>query len=319
LEWALLGAHQGDLADEEKRLRALVESGHPGAAAIREALARGYQIAGRWPEAMQEINAILRSSPDHAAMLVQRGTILRRLGGVHSMGSAEQDFRRAVALAPENPRAQAALAGALSDLGYLQEAASHYELVLRSEPTNPGALLGLARALTDGAHVTEAEQRLDQLLAAYPDHAHGLVERGRLALRQGRPAEAAGYLARAVHAAPWHRDGNRLYLLALKETGQSEPAAQCEAHLAELKAEDARKGRLDTRLVHALNDPSSYWDLYQWSLRNGKDEEALGYLVEVLRHDPRHRMAHEALADYFDRAGQPRRAAQHRAAAGGPG
>src|SRR5579871_1371582 len=119
LEWAMLGAHQGDFGDEESGLRALVERGHSEAPAILEALARGYQLARRFPEAMQALNALINYDSDRADLLVQRGTILRRLRGPHGMEPGEQDLRRAVALAPESATAHAALAGVLSDLGYV--------------------------------------------------------------------------------------------------------------------------------------------------------------------------------------------------------
>jgi tetratricopeptide (TPR) repeat protein len=179
-------------------------------------------------------------------------------------------------------------------------------------------LIGLARTLTDAAQLAEAEERLDELLAAHPAHPEGLVERGRLALRRGRIAQAAEFLERAVRAAPWHRAGNRLYLSALEQLGHSEAAAQCEAHLAGLRAEDAEGGRLQLRLVDAIGDPGRQWDLYQWSMRNGRSDDALACLLETLRRAPLHGPAHAALADYFSREGQPRRAAQHRALAMGP-
>jgi tetratricopeptide (TPR) repeat protein len=310
----MLGAHQGDFAGEEGRLRSFVERSHPDAPAILEALANGYRISRRWNEALQALNALIAYSPDCATLLVQRGTILHRL---HGPAAAEEDCRRAVALARESAAAHAALAGVLSDLGYTHEVMDHYERAVRSQPADVGALLGLARALTDAAKLVEAEKWLDELLAAHPDHPDGLVERGRLALRQGRTAEAEGLLARAVRVAPWHRDGHQLYLVALKELGWSEAVSRCEARLAELQAEDAINGRLELRARNMPQAVDVRWELWLWSQRNGEAEAGLVWLTEILRLAPRHAAAHAAFADYFDRASQPRRAALHRAAAAG--
>ena len=52
-----------------------------------------------------------------------------------------------------------------------------------------------------------------------------------------------------------------------------------------------------------------------WSLRNGQEPEGFAWLTEILRAAPKHAQAHAALADHFERAGQPRRAALHREAA----
>ena len=52
--------------------------------------------------------------------------------------------------------------------------------------------------------------------------------------------------------------------------------------------------------------------LREWAVRNGQPEEEVAWLSEILRDQPRHHAAHAAFADYFDRAGQPRRTALHR-------
>ena len=52
-------------------------------------------------------------TPGYAGFLVQRGMILGRLRGPDGVELAEKDFSRALALAPGNPSAHAAVAGAL--------------------------------------------------------------------------------------------------------------------------------------------------------------------------------------------------------------
>jgi hypothetical protein len=319
LEWALVGAHQGDLADTEAWLRSLVAHKHPDTPAVLDALARGYQLACRWQEAQQTLNQLIEHDPIYAAPLVQRATMRRRLGGPYEAEAAEKAFRLAVTLTPTSASAHVALAGALNDRGFVREAAYHYQVVLRLQPADPAALLGLARVLTDAAELADAERRLDELLAAHPEHPEGLVERGRLALRRGRAEEAEAFLARAVAAAPWHREGHRLYLAALKDLGRGEAAARCEARLAELTAEDAAGAWLRLRVENAPDDLENYWKFNEWCRRNGEPGDGFASLQEILRRDPRHRPAREALADHFERAGQPRRASQHRAAAGDTG
>ena len=100
--------------------------------------------------------------------------------------------------------------------------------------------------------------------------------------------------------------------------GRSEAAAQCEARLAELRVEDGIGGRLKLRARDNPGDVEVRWDLWLWSLRNGESTEGLAWLTEILRTDPRRPEPHKALADYFDREGQPRRAALHREVAAHP-
>jgi tetratricopeptide (TPR) repeat protein len=314
LEWTLLGVQQGDFADDEPRLRSTADGNHPATAEILEALAKGYQVTYRLRDALPVLDRLLDLSPGHVPAYLVRGTVRDRL---RRWDEAEADFRRAVELAPANVSAHAALAGLLNYRGHTREAIYHYELVLRSRPGDPASLLGLARAFTDAADLDEAQRRLDELLAAGPDHAEALVERGRLALRRGRADEAETFLARAVRVAPWHRDGHQLYLTVLKDLGRGEAVSPWEARLAGLHAEDALGGRLKLQVKRTPGDPGVCWELWQWSVRNGQPEVGFGWLTEVLRRAPWHAPAHAALADYFERAGQPRRAALHRAAAGG--
>jgi Tfp pilus assembly protein PilF len=316
LEWVLLGTQQGDFGNDEERLRSAVDGGHPASLDILEALAKGYAVAVRMPDAFPTLDRLIELSPNHVAAYLVRGRLwdIRR-----RWDEAEADFRRAVDLAPENAATHAALADLLNHRGRTREAIYHYELVLHSRPADPAALLGLARAHADDADLAAAERRLDELLAADADHADGLVERGRLALRGGRPAEAEPLLARAVQAAPWHRDGNPLYLAALRELGRTEAVSQWEARLGELNADNALGGRLKLKARDLPGDVEVRWNLWLWSMRNGQREVGFAWLTEVLRRAPWHAQAHAALADYFDQAGQPGRAAMHRAAAGGRG
>ncbi len=312
VEWALLGVQQGDFGEDENDLLSAVARHHADTPAILEALAKGYCVAFRWQHALEAVNRLLEEVPDHAPALILRGTILSRQ---RQADRALPDFRKAVDLAPRSAVAHAALAGLLNQLGYTREAIYHYQLAHSFGPVNATTRLGLARALTDAADLTEAEKCLDGLLAAEPKHVDALVERGRLALRQKQSAAAEPFLERALRVAPWHRDGQQLLFIALKDLGRSEAVRQSEARLAELKAEDAIGGRLKLRARDAPNDAAVRWDLWLWSLRNGDMEEGLAWLVKVLQIQPWNTAAHTAFADYFERAGQPRRAALHRTAA----
>jgi tetratricopeptide (TPR) repeat protein len=312
LEWSLLGAQQGDFADEEKRLRSAGGRNQAAAVVILEALAKGYAVCHRRQDAIEALTALLRHSPGHVPALLLRGSIQ---DNQRQTDPAEKDFREAVARASQSAAARAALAGLLSRRGNTREAISQYELALQLRPGDPAGLLGLARALTDDAQLDEAGRRLDELLAADPACADGLLERGRLALRRGKPAEAEPFLERATRAAPWHREAHQLYLVALKDLGRGEAAARCEDRLAQLKAEDEAVGRLRLRARDKPGDADIRWDLWLWCHRNGQDEEGHAWLLRVVMGAPHHAEAHAALAEYFAAAGQPRRAALHRAAA----
>lgn len=311
-EWTLLGVQQGDFGDNESRLRSAVDQNPGEASAILEALAKGYDASYRWPEAVSTLDRLLARSPDHVPALLLRSTIQQRL---RQTEAAEKDFREAVKRAPNNASAHAGLANLLFNLGRTSEAIEHFETALRLEPGDPMALLGLARAHLDAAQLDSAQRRLDDVLAIKHDHADALVERGRLSLRRGKPGEAETLLARAVNAGPWRPDAHKLHLAALIELKRPDEASRRQARLAELQEEQAIAGRLKLRAHSATNDVKVRWELWLWSQRNGETAEGIAWLAEILRVDPRHRPARQAFAEYFDRAGQPRRADSHRAIA----
>src|SRR5205823_5382267 len=114
-----------------------------------------------------------------------------------------------------------------------------------------------------------------------------------------RPDEAEPFLAKAVRAAPWHRAGHALRLIALKELKRTAEEAECAARLAELRADDATFGRLKSRTSDAPADTAVRWELWRWSLRNGEGNKGIAWLSEILRVAPRHAQARAAFAAYF--------------------
>jgi tetratricopeptide (TPR) repeat protein len=308
LEWVLIGLQQGEFAEEEW-LRSLVAANHQNTPAILEAFPKGFVVAERWPEAQQAYDMLLARKPDHVPGLLGRGAVLDHQ---NEAAEAERDVRRAVELAPASATAHAVLGGQLIRTGRTREAIAHFERSLELRANHAATLVGLSRALADNADIPAAVQRLDQMLALQPDHVEALVERGRLALRRGQADEAEPFLAKAVRAAPWHRDGHALRLIALTDLKRTADAAACAARIAELRAEDGLFGRLKSRASDAPSDASVRWELWQWCLRNGEADRGVAWLAEILHLDPRHTQARAAFAEYFDRTGQPRRAAQYR-------
>jgi predicted Zn-dependent protease len=308
-EWLLLGVQQGDLADTEGRAQSLLDHGHPDAPLIREALAKGYMNTARWARTANFLNRLLEREPDWVPALVLRGKCHEHF---RRRGDARNDYERAVELAPDCGAARLCLAETLYKLGEINGAIRHYEFLRQREPANPEVLLGLARCRFESAELDQARQLLDVLLAAQPDHVAGLVERGGLAFRLRQLAEAETDLSRAVAIAPWHREAHRVLCRCLDEQGQRDEAHRCQERLRALEAQDADLGRLSLRFNHAPNsDTAVRYELGMWFLRNGQDENGLSSLFGVLLFDPRHRPTHAALADYFRRTGQVRRADLH--------
>ena len=106
----------------------------------------------------------------------------------------------------------------------------------------------------------------------------------------------------------------QLRFAGVKGLKQSDDFTKCRAKLDDFARDDAVGGPLKLRARDNPTDAAVRMELWAWALRNGEQEEGVAWLTEILRRDPKHAAANQALADYFERSGQPRRAAQHRAA-----
>jgi tetratricopeptide (TPR) repeat protein len=313
-ELLLLGLCQGDYVGEEQKVKTLADRNQPDAFPAMEALAKGYFVAYRHREVTEICDRLLAKTPDHTAALLLRGSV-SELSRKHD--AAEKDFREAVERDPHNAMARATLAQFLTQHGHTREALAHFQLVQNGGASSASVLLSFARALVDAGDLDGADRKLDELLIVYPDHPDACVEKGRLALRREKLAESLTWLKLAIKAAPWHREGHLLLAAVHSDLQQADEAARHLAIVDDFQEDDGRGGAMKLRARDNPGDVSIRWSLWQWCERTGKTEEGITWLTEILRVNPDHSQAHTALADYFDRTSQPRRAAVHRNAAAG--
>jgi tetratricopeptide (TPR) repeat protein len=308
LEWLLLTVQQGDLS-AEKDFVAIIGQRPADAALMREALGKGYVNTTRWGDLFRLAGRVLQDEPGDVPALVFHG---RALFNLRQREAALEDYQRAVERAPDATWARFLLAEVLSHLGFNHEALDHFERLRQRLPTDAAVLLGLAHCYYDAADMDQSQRLLGELLTAHPGHIAGLVESGRLALQRRRLAEAEAILTRATELAPWQRDACRYLRISLEEQGKTEAARQCRSRLEALLAQDAELGRRNLRFLTAPFDPAANVATGKILLRNGQEEAGRHLLMSVLAFFPHYRPAHEALADFFAAAGQPRRAEFYR-------
>jgi tetratricopeptide (TPR) repeat protein len=311
LEWMLLRAQQGDLDSVAAPLAQLLKDNHPDSVGILEALAKGYRASYRITEMLDIVDALLAKQPDHAQAHLWRGMAAEALGRPFD---ALAEYRKAVDLDPGSDLARQRLADSLLANGHPREALAHYGCLRKRQPDNPDVLLGMARCQVDDHELDDARRLLDTLLEQHPDHVPGLVERARLAFFTGSSAEADVLLGKALRHAPQDREALRVQLLYLEAEGKTEEAHACRAQLDRVEADLARVNTLMLRTVDAPQDPAPRYEIGMIMLRNGRQEAGVGWLYAALQADPHYQPSHAALADYFEHAGQPDRAAPHRRA-----
>jgi len=308
-EWTLLGVQQGDFEGQERALWELVNRKHPDSTLILEALAKGYFNTHNGSDMMECLKLILEADPGHVPAIIWRAKLSE---GRHSIEDTLDNYELAVELAPESVEARLGFADALNRLGRPREAVYHFEVVRQQYPDNLEALLGLARCRFDAHEWNEAERLLDELLAARPDHLAGLIERGRLALRQEQWADAERWLTRATDLAPWHREGHKLLSLSLEAQNKSDELRRCQERMQVHELSDKEMVQLRLRFRGMPRDAQVRYEIGRWGLENGDETDGVRWLFTALLADSNHGPTHAALADYFERAGQPRRAAWHR-------
>jgi len=314
LEWALVRAQAGDLAEVERALQERADSDERQAPQILEALAKGYIETYRLDAAKFCLDRLLALQPDNVEALLWRASLWQTAGSIEK---AEADYRRAVEAQPEHRTARSRLGALLLRRNQAEKALEQYDY-LRHLPggDQPAVLLGLARCHRELSQAEAARQELDAVLARNPHDGDALTERGKLALETESAAAAEGWLRRVLANHPFDSTAHYLLAQALRRQGHDEEAREHEA--TRQRIEDDRKLLEATfrRVTKAPTDPGPRRDAGLICLRNGQEEEGERWLLSALQQAPRDRQTHLALADYYDQHGQTARAAEHRRLAG---
>jgi tetratricopeptide (TPR) repeat protein len=226
--------------------------------------------------------------------------------------AAAAEFRRTLEIDPELDEARDRLTMLLLEINQPAEARPHLEYLRRRRPHDANLAVRLAQCLHLLGEPDEAARLLDEVLARSPDLTPALAARGKLALEAGQYAEAEGWLSRAHERSP----GDATLLSQLQkcvaQSGQADKARALQTQLTQVRAD---LERLDTLVGKDIQkDPNNVAAQYEAGtilLRIGAYDEGVRRLETVTRIDPRHAKAHEALADFYQRTGQPLKAATH--------
>jgi tetratricopeptide (TPR) repeat protein len=283
---------------------------------ILEALSQGLTKTYRLNEALVCLNRMLVLQPDSTYALRRRAWIYTQ-GEEHDR--AEADYRRALEIDPEDTVARLGLAQILlSARKNGRQAAEHFERLWAARQDATVAL-GLAQSWRLVGRLEDARHLLDDWLSSHPGDALALAERGQLALNEQATEEAVTLLRRAVALSPYLFDAHYALYLGLTRLGRTTEAKESRVRMEQAKKQ-AKKDKeemavLTQRLQQAPDDVDLRCQIAQIFLRYG-EEEGLRWLLLNVQNYPNHRPSHLALADYYDKQGQPARAVEHRRLAG---
>jgi tetratricopeptide (TPR) repeat protein len=310
LEILLLRCQRGlASAADENDLWALVKHGQPQSCLILEALALGNLYTYRLGAAKKAADLLLETQPNHVQAYVWRGWIRE---GMHRSQEARADYVQALALNPEHAGARLRLAQLLLGLGTPREALDHFLHLRRKGDASLALLLGLAMCRKRLGEVEEARGLLAEARARFPDSAAVLRQQGILALEAGQPEVAEPLLRRALRREPF--DAQACYSLAqaLAQQGQREAAREFQARARRIDLDEQHLREIVGQLGLRPDDAALHCAAGLICLRNGQAEEGVRWLKGALLADVRYGPAHQALAEYYEQAGQPGLARLHR-------
>jgi TolB-like protein/Flp pilus assembly protein TadD len=224
----------------------------------------------------------LRLDPNLAEAHLAQGRILMNVD--FNFAGAEAEIRRALELAPQNPRVTQNLAGLISTFGRLDEAVALTQRAIVLDPLRSEVRLNLAIFLIPLGRYDEAEAALRKAIALQPQAALSYTQLAIIQILRGNPG-AALELAKQETDPFW-----RTYALALAFFAHGD-RAETDAALKKLIDENADESGSQIASVYALRkEPEKMfeWLEHAWSTH---DAGVIGMLYDpfllAYKDDPR--------------------------------
>ncbi len=211
----------------------------------------------------------LRLDPNLAEAHLAKGVILAQVD--FDFAGAETEYRRALELAPQDPRVTQALATLLSNLGRLDEGVALTQAAIVLDPLRSGAHFNLAHYLTALGRYDDAEAALRKSIALEPESSQNYKQLAIIQILRGQP-EAAVKLAKQETDSFW-----RTYALALAYFAHGD-WAEADAALKKMIDENADAAGSQIAQVYALRkEPEKMfeWLEHAWSTHDGGVTELL--------------------------------------------
>jgi tetratricopeptide (TPR) repeat protein len=209
----------------------------------------------------------LRRDPEDGEALFQLG--LRAAGRANYEMAAEL-VARAIELRGPAPRYCASLASALENLGKHKQAAVCYQQALTGDPGAASLQLGLAQALLKDSRPAEAAGVVAKLLGVQPRSAEGWRLLGSALYALGQYTEACAAFRHATSLQPGWTEAAYDLGVALSRVGNTE------------ESEAAYRSALRTRADY----PEALNNLGNLLRRNGRASEAISCYRKALRRHP---------------------------------
>jgi len=266
--------------------------------------------AGRFKEAIAQLERAVRIAPDNPLLRYNYGVALMTLG---RPAEALEQYEAAVRLKPDFADAHANLANLLSTIGKPEEAVGHYEQALRVKPNDAQLHYNFGVVLLRLNRLPEAISQWGQAVRFNPDLAPAHNDLGIALERMGRVSEAIQHYEAALRINPNYPEAHNNLGLAFAGQGKLQAAMEHWQEAARLKPDFAdpqsnlggayaQLGRMPEAIAHweqALridpDYPEANYNLGVALAQAGKLDEAIDHYHHALKARPGYAMAHYSL------------------------
>jgi tetratricopeptide (TPR) repeat protein len=294
----------------EPLLREAFDRGLEPRAEVAKELARVYLRTYRLPQAAEAIERWRTLAPEDPQPYLWSNEVASRSDTEPAI--LIRNYRAALERDPDLDKARLGLAQQLSQARRFDEAEPEYRAYLRRNPKDASALVGLGRNAFQDGDIEGAIRSFEAALAVDPRQAEALKELAQIDFRLGRFAQACQRYELLTRIDPYDHEIHYSYAQALKLGGDAARARSEGELAARLRKEHDHIIQLRYNILQDPNDLKSRSEVARWMLEHGHAEEGLKWTREVLRADPRHVATHRALAEYYQKHGDPGLANYHR-------
>jgi tetratricopeptide (TPR) repeat protein len=309
LEGALQAVQQGEIEAYVNDLLPKVDSGHPAAEQILEALTVGAVGVYRFDQASFWIHHLLEKFPRNPIGLLTKA---RMDDVINKKERALETCRKLLDEYPRNYGARLLQAGLTKGAQRYSEAVGLYEDMLKDYPGDLKVQLGLVKTLVLLGENEKAESVANTMTGVHPESGEAWMEASRLAQGNGKMEEAASMLKRAAELSPYDHEIHYQLGICLERLGKKEEAQK---HLDRFRQIEGDMNRLDALLKEVVNqpkDPKPRVEAGQICLRNGQPDESLRWLHGALEISPNDPATHAALTNFYEAMGDENLANFHR-------
>jgi tetratricopeptide (TPR) repeat protein len=198
-------------------------------------LANTLQLEGRYPDVIRLLEPKRETCSSSADFLV---TFAESEFDASSYPAAREDLERALSLDPNLYQAHYVLGNVLFKLSDTDGAITEYRRAIDLAPDQPRTYFQLALALEAKQDEAGEQHALEEALATDSHYAPAQCEMGRILLAEHRPADAVDHLLRAIQSNPHSEKAYFLLARAYAQLGEKEKSDQMVKRLQAVRKEN---------------------------------------------------------------------------------